>query len=479
MTNLSTKLKQLCGDTAVYGVGTILIKALSFVSLPILTRVFTPEDYGNLELYSILAGAVATLINCSLDSAQSYYHYKAEKEGDDAVAELVSAIIQLRLIAGGVAILFALPLLWLWGNAIFAAEIDMVYVLFCLCTTFFDQLANVFLSTMRLQRKTLHFTLFTFLSTSLSLSLTLLFVLGSGYGIGGVLFASLCTSSVLLVLLGVKWRQYLCLRSTVHLWKPLLVFALPLVPTGFAMWILTWADRWFLARYWGLGEVGLYAVGAKVAAVATVAIGTFRTAWWPIAMKVMGAEEAPGLYRFIARAYMAFGAIGVIWFAALSRYFLPFVTTEAYADAWVTIAPLTGSAVFYGFYLIASLGTWQAKKAYHTTYALVVAASMNIFLNWYFIPKYGLHAAAISTAFSQMVACGYLLFVSESVSPVSHSIGRLAATVLVATSGSVAIVMMKGELLVSVGVAGIVTVYSVYEIYSAWVREHERTSKFF
>ena len=57
------------------------------------------------------------------------------------------------------------------------------------------------------------------------------------------------------------------------------------------------ADRWFIQYYHGSDVLGLFAVGAKFSMIITLAVETFRKAWWPIAMEAMhnsdGAEIFP------------------------------------------------------------------------------------------------------------------------------------------------------------------------------------------
>jgi len=43
-----SRLIQLGKDSLVYGLGGILAKGLSFLLLPVYTRIFTPADYGTI-----------------------------------------------------------------------------------------------------------------------------------------------------------------------------------------------------------------------------------------------------------------------------------------------------------------------------------------------------------------------------------------------------------------------------------------------
>ena len=46
--------KKLLSDSAVYGLGAIFIKSIAFFTLPIYTRIFTPEEFGTIEIFAII-----------------------------------------------------------------------------------------------------------------------------------------------------------------------------------------------------------------------------------------------------------------------------------------------------------------------------------------------------------------------------------------------------------------------------------------
>ena len=50
-----SRLKQLGKYSLVYGLGGILARSIGFFTLPIYTRIFTPADYGTIEMLGVLA----------------------------------------------------------------------------------------------------------------------------------------------------------------------------------------------------------------------------------------------------------------------------------------------------------------------------------------------------------------------------------------------------------------------------------------
>ena len=88
-----SRLNQLGKDSAVYGLGGVLAKSVSFFTLPIYTRIFTPADYGTIDMLAVLSSFLGAILVMGMDSAQSMYFFKHKEEGKAAQARIVSAIL--------------------------------------------------------------------------------------------------------------------------------------------------------------------------------------------------------------------------------------------------------------------------------------------------------------------------------------------------------------------------------------------------
>ena len=102
------RLKQLGKDSIIYGLGGILAKSVSFFMLPIYTRIFSPSDYGTIEMLTVISSFVGAILAMGMDSAQSMYFFKNKEEGKSAQVRLISSIFQWRLLWGTVIVLFQL-----------------------------------------------------------------------------------------------------------------------------------------------------------------------------------------------------------------------------------------------------------------------------------------------------------------------------------------------------------------------------------
>src|SRR5689334_11808469 len=97
---MTSRLRQLGRDSLIYGVGAIAAKGIVFFLLPVYTRIFSPADYGVIEMLTVIASLLSALLVMGMDSAQSFYFFAEKAAGRAAQAQLVGAILQWRLTWG-------------------------------------------------------------------------------------------------------------------------------------------------------------------------------------------------------------------------------------------------------------------------------------------------------------------------------------------------------------------------------------------
>jgi len=102
-----SRFRQLWKDSVDYGLGGILAKSIAFFTLPIYTRIFTPSDYGTIEMLTVISGFLGSILVAGMDSAQSMYFFKYKEEGKEAQASIVSPILQWKLIFGSFIVLLS------------------------------------------------------------------------------------------------------------------------------------------------------------------------------------------------------------------------------------------------------------------------------------------------------------------------------------------------------------------------------------
>ena len=397
--------KKLLSDSAIYGLGAILIKSIAFFTLPIYTRIFSPEQFGMLEMFSTIGGILSILMTIGLDSTQSYYFMEAKNKGTYNTKTITTSIVQLRILLGicviGIITLFAPFIL----DFAFNSEVPTKYLLMVSLSVFFANLVSQSLEIFRLIYKPWQYIGLSFLQTILNVSFILYFTYFQKMGIEGYLLGGMIGMSISMIIGWVATRDYrYWTKIEIGFWKDFIKFGLPLVPSGLMIWIMSASDRWFVMNMLGAYETGLYAVAAKFSMLLALAVEIFRKAWWPIAMDMLHKEEGKVFFRNVSLWYIIGGTIGAIILTIISPYLVDYLTTESYKDSWKLVGILCWGSVFYGFYLLSGLGIFHSKKTYLTIYIYGSGAILNLILNYFFIPTLGLLGAALATILSLLFA---------------------------------------------------------------------------
>jgi len=419
---MKSRFKQLGKDSLIYGLGGIIAKSIGFFLLPVYTRIFTPSEYGTIEMLVVLNSFLGSILVMGMDSAQSFYFFEQKKVGQEAQARVVSAILQWRITWGVGIVLVATMLSPLLNKFFFNGQLSWQYFAIAFSSAFFSQILSQSTEVFRLLYKPWSYISITLGQTFFSAAVAITLIVGLGFGILGFFIGSLSAT-----IFGALWswwriRKYLDWSRWHREWlSKVLKFGAPLVPAGLAMYVLNTSDRWFIGYYHGQDALGLYAVGAKFAMLIAMAVITFRQAWWPVAMDAMHSEDGIVLFRTMGRFYLGMATAGVVLLTALSPLLVRWFTPPAYFNAYPIVGILAWHSIFYGFYMIVAAGIWKAEKTVWAPFLMGATALLNIGLNAWLVPEYGGLGAALATSISFFMWNVLSLIISERLWKVGYN----------------------------------------------------------
>jgi len=391
-------------------------------------------------MLNVIAGFLFPIMVMGTDSAQSYYFFKNKAQNEAENVNLITAILQWRILWGIFVLTISFSLVKLFNTHFFDGELPWLYFavpfLLSLLMSFISQATGLY----RLRYLPIPFVGITFGQRLLGAAVGLLLVLNYKYDIFGILLGNLAAASLFIFIVWYLNRSFLD-WSKIHFkwWPRLLKFGIPLLPEAFIWYILTATDRWFIIRYLSKDDLGIYAVGAKFSMLLMLAVVAFRQAWWPIALESLQTKEGPTLIRVFGRTYLAIGSVIIVILSAISPSLVKILATPSFYSAYLVIGLLAWQAVFYGFYLISSIGFWKREKMYFAPILMGTAAAINIAMDFYLVPKYGIVGAAAATGLSFIIWNLLAIIVSEILWPVRHSYFSLASITIVGVLASASI----------------------------------------
>ncbi len=220
----------------------------------------------------------------------------------------------------------------------------------------------------------------------------------SGLGVTGALISDVAGSALLAVLLLVELKK----RATPGFeWAPLreaLRFGLPKVPHGVLVQTLNLADRRILESFVSLAEVGVYQVGNSFGAAMKFPLSAFEPAWQPFVFENAKKENGPREIALVAtRMSIVFIAVALGLALVLPDVLRLVTRNEAYHAGAPVVPVMVLAYLFQGFFLLASVGITIAKEARYYPMITAAAATLNIGLNLWLIPRFGIMASAWAT----------------------------------------------------------------------------------
>jgi O-antigen/teichoic acid export membrane protein len=258
------------------------------------------------------------------------------------------------------------------------------------------------------------------------------------WGAIGLVVGNFTGTLVTYVALVVYRTEQLGLEFDRALLRKMQVFGMPLVPSALALWTINWVDREFVVWYKGLPEAGVYSAAVKIASVITFVMVAFRTAWPAFAYSIEDDREARRTYAFVLTYLLTFASWLALALGALAPWWTRLLTSPHYVRAEKGVALLAFAGAVYAGYTVLAIGSGRARKTQLNWVVTGFGAAVNVGLNFWLIPRWGMVGASISTAAAYLVLFAGMMLYAQRVYPVPYQWRRIVTCVGVGVGLTVA-----------------------------------------
>ena len=428
---LGHELKRLGRHTAVYGLGGMVSRVLAVLLLPLYTHYLPKSAYGKVEIVTAATAVIAILLQLGVASAFFRFYFDAKDDAGRLTVVRTSFWFTMGSATLGllVGVVFAAPIARLLGlgtasNLVIAGAVGLW------AQTNYQQLTALF----RVEERSVAFAIASVANVLITVLLTVLFVAVWRFGAIGLIVGNFMgTLLVYGVLLAYRHEQ-LGLEFDRRLFRGMQKFGMPLVPSALALWAINFIDREFIVWYKGAGEVGVYSVAIKVASIITFVMVAFRTAWPAFAYSIEDDREAKRTYSFVLTYLLSFATWGALALGALAPWWVALLTNPRYQRAEEAVGLLSFAFAIYAGYTVMAIGSGRARRTQLNWVVTGAAAGVNIALNFWLIPAYGMVGAAISTLISYVALFIGMTIYAQHVYPVAYQ-WRRVVTVLAVGAG--------------------------------------------
>ncbi len=442
-------IKKLAGETALYGISSILARMVNFILVPLHTTVFKERnDYGVIgQLYGWIA-LVVIFYTMRLETA--YFRYAQPGSSSKAYPTAKTGIVGIS-IAGSVLIyILANPIAtWLqvagYGHLIrLAAGI-----------TALDAICELPFARLRQEKKPRRFVAIKFVNIGINVLLNVVLLLWLPYQgytffkaeqlVSYVFLANFFASVFTLVLLAREFGAE-GFKLDIIEFRKMISYSLPLLVVGLAGVFNDAMTRQFLG-WLAPGTIvekqilmGEYNACVKFAVFITLFIQAFRYAAEPFFFKHMHQENAKNDYSRITTYFTYFMMIGFVSITLYLDFFKTWIVrTPAYLNAIGIVPVVLMANVFLGIYYNVSNWYRLTDRTRYGLYSALIGVGLTVVGNILLVPRYGY----MGTAWSMLICYAGMTVITYAWGQKFYPVPFEIPKILVALGGGVLIYLIS------------------------------------
>ncbi len=415
-------LKRLAGQTAIYGLSSIVGRLLNYLLVPLYTRVLITSEYGVVtEMYAYVS-ILWVMLTYGMET--TFFRFsESEKNKATVYSTAFSSLVVSSLIFGFI-VLFNSQAIANW----LGYPDNKDYVIWFGLILAFDAITAIPFAKLRQQNRPVRFATIKLINIGLNIGFNLFFILLCPYIIqhhpagvfgqfigkifnqemlvGYIFISNLIASAITLLIL----LPELPLRNFFFdfgLLKKMLAYTWPLLLVAIAGSINLSLDKILLPRLLPAGtdvmaQVGIYGACYKVSIIMTLFVQTFRYAADPFFFAEAGKSGSRKIYADVLNYF----TIAVLLIFLVVTLYLDFVIKfigEPYREGAGVIPILLLGNLFLGIFYNLSIWYKLTNKTIYGAFLSAIGAGITIALNFLLIPKFGYYGSAWAAFFAYFV----------------------------------------------------------------------------
>lgn len=393
----------LVKNTLILSLGTCFPKAMSLITLPLLTGYLTKAEYGTYDLIPVLVTFLLPAATLQIHTGAFRYliEYRNNREKTDQIITntllYAAALSPLCLIVTGVLFRDA-------GGSL------QIYLFFDLYLIVIQQIA-------RGTGKNMLYSISAIINAAVCAALTVLLVGGLGQGLTGAILALLGGVLAASLYLTVRLRLFHSFKPRLvsgRVIKTLLLYSWPIVPNSLCNWVLNLSDRLIAAAFLGIESSAVLAVAHKLPNLLLIFQASFLYAWQENASLTAQDDDASQYYAGMFKGVANLLAGGLSFLIGISPVAFGVLVRGDYAEARPQAAILF-LAIFYSCLSSFLAGIYVANmKTVSVGISTLAAALCALAIDLALISKIGLYAASLSALVSYILLTAYRIIHIQS-----------------------------------------------------------------
>lgn len=381
-----------------YTIGNYLISGLTFLTIPLFSRLMSTADYGNYNTYIAFQNILYIIVGFALHASFKNAKYKYKERFE----EYVSACILLAFVNLILWLVVFNILYFSYGGVINMSRL-LINVL--IMHSFGGALIQYFNSYVALDYQYKSFLKIAAANALGNILLSVVLILtvcrDTAY-LGRTIGTAFPVILIAGYIMYYFWKKAPYKMNTSY-WKYGVRYSLPIIPHGVSQILLTQFDRIMIKFMVGPAESGIYSYAYNIYSIIFVTTSSLDNVWGPWFYEKMEKKDFAAI-RKQSTKYV----FGMLLFCSIMLFVSPEIIkimgTKEYWPAVYTVIPIVVGGYFTFLYTLPVQVEYYFEKTYFIAIGTVSAAVINFVLNWFSIGWFGYIAAAYSTLIT------YLLF---------------------------------------------------------------------
>ena len=395
-----------------YGFINVLNKIVPLLLLPVVTRLLPDTSaFGIFDMFSVIVGFATPLAILGLYDAM----FREFFEKDDQQYKYDVTTTTQRIILASSTVLTIILILFnsLFSKLFFGTqEHKDIIVYSAIAVIFSANLTPIQAPTRMLNRRKVF--VISGLVGSVGNYLIAILLISLGYSYYALIYASIFINIIMVLFFWIQNKQFF-LRGKFDkkIAKELFKIGLPLVPTFVIYWVYNSMDRIMITNFLGTSELGIYAIGSKVAHISQLIYMAFAGGWQYFAFSTMKDGDQVDL---TSRVFEYLGIISFAFFLLIlpfNQLIFNLFFEGDYTKGSIVFPYLFLSPLLLMLFQTAGNQFLVVKKSYLSTLSLSIGAGLNVLLNYFLIPRIGIVGASMATLIGYVTSVIIVVLITQ------------------------------------------------------------------
>lgn len=429
---MANPIKSLIGQTAIYGLSSIIGRFINYLLVPFYSYIFITNEYGVVAELTAYVTILVVLLTYGMETAFFRFSQNENYTKNSIYSTAITSLISSSII-------FAIFLL-LFGHHIakvIGYQSNPEFVILLGLTVTIDAFTSIPFARLRIQNKARRFAIIKLINIFINVFFNILFLflipryagtqnfiyslLYPNIHVGYIFISYFLTSIITLLLLFPELKEgFKNYSFRIDILKKMLKYGFPVLLAGLAGMFSESLDR-ILLKYlivvpdmvlkdpnftesnnYIMSQLGIYGANVKVAVIMTLFLQAFRYAAEPFFFNYSKQNDSRLIYAKVMKYFIAFSLfvfLGVTLFIDLVK----FMIGPSYRIGLSVVPMLLMSKIFFG--IVFNLSIWYKLKnlTKYGAYIAIIGAICSVSLNFVLIPVFGYVGAAWASVISYFI----------------------------------------------------------------------------